>query len=434
MLANTTTFLASQIRNSLSATAQSTNAIYVSLKSTLGVATSSSSSTDHSQEVSDVDQHQHGQQQSQGQSRHAQYPSLQPPWRGLLENRIKQNYEYAMPVVSSCYSAPRHPIVLCHGLFGFDKMGPDTIPHLQIHYWKGVQKALTKLGAKVIVASVPKTGSIKKRAEALHRMLTNTVEGMHGGLDCRYLISHIHDKNYDVKSLTTLSTPHRGSPVMDWFRDSIGVGHLQHAEEEAMRKLGEAARLSKAAALDLQEALRAYQTAGESNTSFDTTTIPPPFSYSNQYTSTGSFAGPPPPPPSPSSGNPIISPLLNRLIPYVDTPAYANLTTDYCQNVFNPNTPDDPRVSYYSYGAAVKQIPVWAPLGIPWEIIKAREGENDGLVSTHSARWGHYVGTEDADHWDLNNRYRLKIGYDQKPFDAIDFYMNIATLMYKEGH
>ncbi|KAF9141937.1 hypothetical protein BGX30_003746 [Mortierella sp. GBA39] len=434
MLVNTTTFLASQIRNSLSATAQSTNAIYVSLKSTLGLATSSSSSTDLSQEVSDVDQHQHGQQRSQSQSRHAQYPSLQSPWRGLLENRIKQNYEYAMPVVSSCYSAPRHPIVLCHGLFGFDKMGPDTIPHLQIHYWKGIQKALTKLGARVIVASVPKTGSIKKRAEALHRMLTNTVEGMHGGLDCRYLISHIHDKNYDVKSLTTLSTPHRGSPVMDWFRDSIGVGHLQRAEEEAMRKLGEAARLSKAAALDLQEALRVYQTAGESNTSFNTTTIPPPFSYSNQYTSTGSFAGPPPPPPSQSSGNPIISPLLNRLIPYVDTPAYANLTTDYCQNVFNPNTPDDPRVSYYSYGAAVKQIPVWAPLGIPWEIIKAREGENDGLVSTHSARWGHYVGTEDADHWDLNNRYRLKIGYDQKPFDAIDFYMNIATLMYKEGH
>src|SRR5690349_20662840 len=100
---------------------------------------------------------------------------------------------------------------------------------------------------------------------------------------------------------------------MDWFRDSIGVGHLQHAEEEAMRKLGEAARLSKAAALDLQEALRAFQTAEGSNTSFDTTTVPPPFTYSSQYTSTGSFAGPPPPPPSQSSGNPIISPLLNRL-------------------------------------------------------------------------------------------------------------------------
>ncbi|KAF9102493.1 hypothetical protein BGX29_004542 [Mortierella sp. GBA35] len=260
-----------------------------------------------------------------------------------------------------------------------------------------------------------------------------------GGLDCRYLISHLHDKNYDVKSLTTLSTPHRGSPVMDWFRDSIGVGHLQHSEEEAMRKLGEAARMSKAAALDLQEAMRmrAYQTAGGEFThahTTTTTTTSPPFSYSSSNTSStrtthSPYSAPPPPP----SQNPI-SPLLNRLIPYLDTPAYANLTTDYCQNVFNPNTPDDPRVSYYSYGASVRQIPLWAPLGIPWEIIKAREGENDGLVSTHSARWGHYVGTEEADHWDLNNRYRLKIGYDQKPFDAIDFYMNVATLMHKEGH
>ncbi|KAF9130530.1 hypothetical protein BGW39_002988 [Mortierella sp. 14UC] len=347
-----------------------------------------------------------------------------------------------MPTVSSCYSAPRHPIVLCHGLFGFDKLGPETIPHLQIHYWKGIQKALTKLGAKVVVTGVPKTGSIKRRAEALHRMLTDTMEGMHvnflahsmGGLDCRYLISHIQDRNYEVKSLTTLSTPHRGSPFMDWLRESIGLGHLTQSEEETMRKLGEAARLSKAAALDLQDALRAYQTGGE---------FTPPsssFSYPNNLHYTGSSAGPPPPPPSQqpnsnnSNNNPIISPLLNRLIPFLDTPAYANLTTDYCQNVFNPNTPDDPRVSYYSYGAAVRQIPPWAPLGMPWEIIKAREGENDGLVSTHSARWGHYVGTEDADHWDMNNSWRLKIGYDQKPFDAVEFYMNVATLMYKEGH
>ncbi|KAG0380832.1 hypothetical protein BGX24_004376 [Mortierella sp. AD032] len=350
-----------------------------------------------------------------------------------------------MPTVSSNYSAPRHPIVLCHGLFGFDKLGPETIPHLQIHYWKGIQKALTKLGAKVVVASVPKTGSIKKRAEALHRMLTDTMEGMHvnflahsmGGLDCRYLISHIQDRNYHVKSLTTLSTPHRGSPFMDWLKESIGVGHLSQSEEKAMRKLGESARLSKAAALDLQEALRAYQTGEEF--------IPPSsFLYSNsnsQYT--GSFAGPSPPPPSKQqqqidgsniNNNPTISPLLNRLIPFLDTPAYANLTTDYCQNIFNPNTPDDPSVSYYSYGASVRQIPPWAPLGMPWEIIKAREGENDGLVSTYSARWGHYVGTEDADHWDMNNRMRLKIGYDHKPFDAVEFYMNVATLMYKEGH
>src|SRR5690554_364026 len=42
------------------------------------------------------------------------------------------------------------------GLFGFDKLGPESIPPLQIHYWNGVEKALAKLGAKVVVAGVPR--------------------------------------------------------------------------------------------------------------------------------------------------------------------------------------------------------------------------------------------------------------------------------------
>ncbi|KAI7816906.1 Alpha/Beta hydrolase protein [Gamsiella multidivaricata] len=303
-------------------------------------------------------------------------------------------------------------------------MGPDAVPHLQIHYWNGIQKALTKLGAKVVVAKVPRTGSIKERAEDLHKILSTTMQGMSinfvahsmGGLDCRYLISHIHDKNYDVQSLTTLSTPHRGSPVMDWFRDNVGVGLFPKSEEEAMRKLGEAAMMSGAV---VQEALSGavVQEASEALHSMMVNATEPAH-------------------PSAKRAAPyarVITPLLDRLIPYLDTPAYANLTTTYCREVFNPNTPDDPRVSYYSYGASVPQIPLWAPLGFPWEVIKAKEGENDGLVSTMSARWGQYVDTVEADHWDLNNRWRLKIGYNQKPFDAVELYMNVATRLYKEG-
>ncbi|KAI8360127.1 hypothetical protein B0O80DRAFT_477274 [Mortierella sp. GBAus27b] len=282
-----------------------------------------------------------------------------------------------MPV-TSCYAAPRQPIVLCHGLYGFDKMGPDSIPHLQIHYWSGIQKALTKLGAKVI-----------------------------GGLDCRYLISHIHDKNYDVQSLTTVATPHRGSPVMDWFRDNLGVGLLLRSEEEAMRRLGEAARRSRTAVL---EASGAFHSMIENA--------------AGRAMSSAKRAAP--------HAN-FISPLSDRLIPYLDAPAFANLTTTYCNEVFNPNTPDDPRVSYYSYGGSVPQIPLWTPLGLPWEVIKAKEGDNDGMVSTSSARWGHYVETVEADHYDLSNRRRLKIGYDQKPFDAVELYMNMATRLNKQG-
>lgn len=194
---------------------------------------------------------------------------------------------------------------------------------------------------------------------------------------------------------------------MDWFRDNVGVGLLLQSEEEAMRKLGEAAKLSKAAVLEASEAF--HTMLGNATGCV--------MSSANPTTSHASF----------------VSPLLNRLIPLLDTPAYSNLTTTYCNEVFNPNTPDDPRVSYFSYGGSVPQIPLWAPLGLPWEVIKAKEGDNDGLVSTRSARWGHYVETVEADHWDLNNRWRLKIGYDQKPFDAIELYMNLATRLYKHG-
>jgi hypothetical protein len=78
-----------------------------------------------------------------------------------------------MPVTPG-YIAPRAPIVLCHGLYGYDKIGPDAIPSLQIHYWSGIDDALAKLGAKVIVTKVPRTGGIQERAQQLHTILKAT--------------------------------------------------------------------------------------------------------------------------------------------------------------------------------------------------------------------------------------------------------------------
>ena len=80
-----------------------------------------------------------------------------------------------MPVTPG-YIAPRAPIVLCHGLYGYDKIGPDTIPSLQIHYWSGIDDALAKLGAKIIVTKVPRTAGIQTRAQELHTILTATAK------------------------------------------------------------------------------------------------------------------------------------------------------------------------------------------------------------------------------------------------------------------
>jgi triacylglycerol lipase len=50
-----------------------------------------------------------------------------------------------------------------------------------------------------------------------------------GGLDCRYLISKVRHEKYTPLLLTTISTPHYGSPFMDWCAVSASGAYLTHA-------------------------------------------------------------------------------------------------------------------------------------------------------------------------------------------------------------
>jgi hypothetical protein len=95
--------------------------------------------------------------------------------------------------VTPGYIAPRAPIVLCHGLYGYDKIGPDTIPSLQIHYWSGIDDALAKLGAKVIVTRVPRTAGISTRAQELHTILTATAKDKDINFLAHSMVSFIAD-------------------------------------------------------------------------------------------------------------------------------------------------------------------------------------------------------------------------------------------------
>lgn len=89
---------------------------------------------------------------------------------------IKKQSQSAAPITPN-YVAPREPIVLCHGLFGFDIRGPEKIPALQFHYWSGVEDTLAKLGARIIVTKVPQAGSIWERSQALHTILKSILVG-----------------------------------------------------------------------------------------------------------------------------------------------------------------------------------------------------------------------------------------------------------------
>lgn len=73
--------------------------------------------------------------------------------------------------------APKHPIVLAHGLLGFDelRLAGRYLPGVQ--YWRGIKEALSAKGIEVITATVPPSGSIEERAEALAREIEAGARG-----------------------------------------------------------------------------------------------------------------------------------------------------------------------------------------------------------------------------------------------------------------
>ncbi|KAK3316677.1 Alpha/Beta hydrolase protein [Apodospora peruviana] len=85
--------------------------------------------------------------------------------------------------------------------------------------------------------------------------------------------------------------------------------------------------------------------------------------------------------------------------------AFSQLTTKYMAEEFNPRTPDDPTVRYFSYGAMVRnKPPLLSPFRLSHRVIEKNGGPNDGLVSVESAKWGTYKGTlVGVNHLDLIN-------------------------------
>lgn len=118
-------------------------------------------------------------------------------------------------------STPRAPIVLVHGLLGFDrvKVGPYTL----LRYFPEIEEVLTAAGYRVGVPNLSKTRGVAHRAEQLRRFILDTFpdDPVHviahsmGGLDARYMISRLGMEDR-VRALTTIGTPHRGAAFADW--------------------------------------------------------------------------------------------------------------------------------------------------------------------------------------------------------------------------
>ncbi len=119
----------------------------------------------------------------------------------------------------------RYPVVLAHGFMGFDAIDLGDARH---EYFRGVAGHLRRLGSQVHTGSVPAIGSIAERAEHLARAVrsieaprVNIIAHSMGGLDARYAITRL-GLGKKVASLTTIGTPHHGTPLADASNRLVG--------------------------------------------------------------------------------------------------------------------------------------------------------------------------------------------------------------------
>lgn len=124
------------------------------------------------------------------------------------------------------------PVVLVHGLFGFDRIG---VPGARFDYFRGIAKHLETLGCHAHAVRLPPSASVPDRArelvaaiDALPHERIDLIAHSLGGLDARYALTRLGLARR-VRSLVTVGTPHRGTPLadlalrgpLDWARRMI---------------------------------------------------------------------------------------------------------------------------------------------------------------------------------------------------------------------
>ena len=121
---------------------------------------------------------------------------------------------------SSGYTQTKYPIVLGHGMLGWESM-------LGIDYWYGIPSALRRDGAQVYTTQVSQLDTSELRGEQLLAQVeqiaaisgkgkVNLIGHSHGGPTTRYVAAVRPDL---VASVTSVGAPHKGSKLADFLKD-----------------------------------------------------------------------------------------------------------------------------------------------------------------------------------------------------------------------
>ncbi len=128
------------------------------------------------------------------------------------------------------YTQTKHPIMLVPGIFAFDSIAT-------IDYWYQIPSSLEYRGAEVYVAKINAFESSAQRGDTLIEQMEdiiatsdgriskfNVMGHSQGGMTSRYVMAVRPDL---VASVTTMATPHTGSPLADIVTDVAPPSSVQ---------------------------------------------------------------------------------------------------------------------------------------------------------------------------------------------------------------
>ncbi|PLX08065.1 MAG: hypothetical protein C0594_06215 [Marinilabiliales bacterium] len=250
----------------------------------------------------------------------------------------------------------KYPVVLVHGIAIRDDFK-------MYEYWGDIPDILKKNDIQVFLSGHDSYNTHAENAHILQQRINeiltettaekvNIIAHSKGGIEARYMISvlNMEDK---VASLTTISTPHRGSYMASVVMDSI---------------------------------------------------------LKNNQTITGfvDFA----------------ARMYGDIMPD-SYKAGKQLTPEYMAE-FNSKVKDEEGVYYQSYGSSIgKDYPskLWQKM---WQIMYSEEGDNDGLVSLESCKWGEFKGSvgDNVSHADIIG---MPVFTNNHSFDTEAFILKIIS-------
>lgn len=278
--------------------------------------------------------------------------------------------------------ASRYPIVLAHGF--------DASPTNRWGFY-GVVEALRADGHQVCVATVPPYDSPAVRATYLARAVdqclasnraakVNLVAHSMGGLDAREVISTLRYGDR-VASLTTISSPHRGTRVAD-----VALRLIPGAADDAVNALASAWGLSY------------NQFAGDSHLRAALTALAE-----------------------------ASAPAFNRAHP--DDPRVFYQSWAGVSGVGGLQGPYDTSACEGMLLAHPGRADAMHPTLVPMAALTAHGLElrpNDGMATVESAKWGAFRGCIPADHLDEVGQVR-RVGPDRRTgFDHLRFYRTMV--------